>query len=314
VAIDALITRGTAAMRMGDEAGLADLQRAIAQAQEQGAISAELRARNNLAWLVVADDPRTTMDSARGGMELATRMGVGDMALQLAEVACAVAVDTGDWGWALATLGELRDQPQSPAHRIQFAATEATLRALRGEHEAVAVLEALKPIDPGTDPQILGAIDLAAAWIAFLDHRFEDAGQLGESSAARSLGAEQHAAFALAARASLRVGDPDRASRQLEAIRALHTRGRAVDGVRDTLEAGISALAGRHEEAEAAYRAAAAQLRELDLPLQLGLCLLDRAMFLPSSEASDIGAAVSIFERLEAGALLADLREPTRPS
>ena len=314
VAIDALITRGTAAMRMGDEAGLADLRRAIAQAQEQGAITAELRARNNLAWLVVADDPRATMDSARGGMELATRMGVGDMALQLAEVACAVAVDTGDWDWALTTLGELRDQPQSPAHRIQFAATEATLRALRGEQEPGAILEALKPIDPRTDPQILGAIDLAAAWIAFLDHRFEDAGELGEISAARSLGAEQHAAFALAARARLRVGDPDRASTQLAAIRALHTRGRAVDAVRDTIQAGISALTGRPDEADAAYRAAAEQLRALDLPLQLGLCLLDHETFLPSGEGSGSGAAVGIFEGLQARALLADLREPTRPS
>jgi hypothetical protein len=299
---------------MGDEAGLADLRRAIDQAQVQGAISAELRARNNLAWLVVADDPRATMDSARGGMELATQMGVGDMALQLAEVACAVAVDTGDWAWALTTLGELRDQPQSPAHRIQFAATEATLRALRGEQDPVTVLQALKPIDPETDPQILGAIDLAAAWIAFLDHRFEDARELGEISGARSLGAEQHAAFALAARASLRMGDLDRASTELAAIRALRTRGRAVDAVRDALEAGIIALSGRRDEAEAAYRAAAAQLRALDLPLQLGLCLVDRETFLPSGDGSDSGAAVAIFERLQAGALLADLREPTRQS
>jgi hypothetical protein len=225
-----------------------------------------------------------------------------------------VAVDTGDWDWALTTLGELRDQPQSPAHRIQFAATEATLRALRGEQDPVTVLEGLKPIDPSTDPQILGAIDLAAGWIAFLDHRFEDARELGEISGARSLGAEQHAAFALAARASLRLGDLDRANTELAAIRALRTRGRAVDAVRDALEAGISALAGRRDEAGAAYGAAAAQLRALDLPLQLGLCLLDHEMLLPSGDGSDRGAAAGIFERLQAGALLADLREPSRPS
>ena len=314
VAIDALITRGTAAMRLGDEAaGVADLQRAIAQAQEQGVISAELRARNNLAWLVVADDPHATMESARGGMELATQMGVGDMALQFAEVACAVAVDTGDWDWALATLGELHDQPQSPAHRIQFAASEATLRALRGETEAAAVLEALKPIDPETDPQILAAIDLAAAWVAFVEHRFEDARQLAETSAARSLGAEQHAAFALAARASLWLRDADQAARQLAAIGTLRTRGRAVDAVRDTLQAGISALTHRPDDAEAAYRAAAAQLRALDLPLQLGLCLLERQIFLGSHDGSR-GEAITVFERIGARALLADLREPTRRS
>jgi class 3 adenylate cyclase/tetratricopeptide (TPR) repeat protein len=313
VAVDALITRGTAEMRLGDEsAGLADLRRAIAQAQQRGVISAELRARNNLAWLVVADDPHATMDSARGGMELATRMGVGDMALQFAEVACAVAVDTGDWDWALATLAEFHDQPQAPAHRIQFAASEAILRALRGDADAGAVLEALEPLDPETDPQILAAIDLAAAWIAFLDHRLEDARRLADVAAARSLGAEQHAAFSLAARASLWLHDADRAAVQLAAIGGLRTRGRAVDAIRDTLRAGISALTAQPDEAEAGYRAAADRLRALELPLQLGICLLERATFLPTSDPAGRGEAISVLERIGAGALLADLREPTR--
>jgi class 3 adenylate cyclase/tetratricopeptide (TPR) repeat protein len=314
VAIDALITRGTAQMRLGNEAaGLADLQRSIAQAQEQGVISAELRARNNLAWLVVADDPHATMDSARGGMELATRMGVGDMALQFAEVACAVAVDTGDWDWALATLAEFHDQPQAPAHRIQFAATEATLRALRGEPDAATVLEAPEPLDPETDPQILAAIDLAAAWIAFLDGRLEDARRLAEVAGARSLGAEQHAAFALATRASLWLRDPDRAEAQLAAIGQLRTRGRAVDAITSTLEAGLAALTGHADRAEAASRAAADRLRDLDLPLQLGINLLERSIFTPTAKSSG-GDAISIFERIGARALLDHLREPTARS
>jgi class 3 adenylate cyclase/tetratricopeptide (TPR) repeat protein len=314
VALDALITRGTAEMRLGDESpGLADLRRAIAQAQEQGVISAELRARNNLAWLVVADDPHATMDSARGGMELATRMGVGDMALQFAEVACAVAVDTGEWEWALTTLAERRDQPQAPAHRIQFAASEATIRALRGEtEEASAVLEAVEPVDPETDPQILAALDLAAAWIAFLDHRFEEARQLAETSAARSFGAEQHAAYALAARASLWLHDPHRAAAQLAAIAGLRTRGRAVDAIRDVLQAGISAMTAQPDEAETGYEGSADRLRALDLPLQLGICLLEREAFLPSADGSSTREAVSVFERIGGGALLAGLREPTR--
>ena len=32
-------------------------------------------------------------------------MGVGDVAVQLGAVACAIAIDTGDWDWALGTTG-----------------------------------------------------------------------------------------------------------------------------------------------------------------------------------------------------------------
>ncbi|MEP6679905.1 MAG: adenylate/guanylate cyclase domain-containing protein [Chloroflexota bacterium] len=312
VAVDALITRGTAQMRLGnDGAGLADLRGAIAQAQVQELISAELRARNNLAWLVVADDPHVTIESARGGMELAARMGVGDMRLQFAEVACAVASDTGDSDWALVTLDDVRDQPQAPAHRIQFAASEAILRALQGDARAVKVLEALEPVDSDTEPQIMASIDFAAAWIAFLDHRFEDARRLAEGAAARSLGAEQHAAFALAARACLWLRDTERAATQLAAIGALRTRGRAIDAVTGNLQAGLSALIGRNDAAEAEYAAAADRLRDLDLPLQLGIGLLERAKFL-TMDRSNLAEAIRVFERIGAGALLAEVREPTR--
>ena len=128
VAIDALITQGTARTRLGDvDAGLEDLNTAIADAQRAELVGVELRARNNLAWLVVTDDPHRSLEAARDGMAVATRMGIEDMALQLAEVATAVAVDTGDWDWAVAALDETRDRPQAPAHRIQFACTRATL-------------------------------------------------------------------------------------------------------------------------------------------------------------------------------------------
>ncbi len=312
VAVDTLITRGTAQMRLGDEvAGLADLRGAITQAQDLDLIGAELRARNNLAWLVVADDPRATMDSARGGMELAARMGVGDMRLQFAEVACAVSVDTGDWDWALGVLDELRGQPQAAAHRIGFAAIEATLRALQGDGQAGAALEALEPLDPDTDPQILGAIDLAAAWIAFLDQRFEDARRLSGVAATRSLGAEQHTAFALAARASLWLRDTDRTEAQLAEIGGLRIRGRAVDAITGTLRAGVAALTGEAEAAELAYRTTTDRLRDLDLPLQLGIGLLERDTFLRTPAESDDGEAIRIFELLGAQPLLRQLRQPT---
>ncbi len=280
VAIDALITRGTAHLRLGhDAAGLSDLHGAIADAQQLGLLGAELRARNNLAWLIAPDDPRATMETARAGLELATRMGVDDMALQLAEVVCAVAVDTGDWDAALAVIEAARDRPQAPAHRIGFAAVEATLLALRGDPGAAAVLDRLPPRDPGTEPQILAALDMAWAWIAFVDGRLDDTVRLAMAAGGRSLGAERQAAFVLAARASLWLAEPAQMASAMARLRATRMHGRTVLASRLTLRAGFAALAGQkgagrlYEEATAAWRA-------LELPLHLALCLAERDRWL----------------------------------
>ncbi|HYN47977.1 MAG TPA: AAA family ATPase [Candidatus Nanopelagicales bacterium] len=302
VAVDALITRGTAQMRLGnDAAGLADLHAAIADAQRLGLIGAELRARNNLAWLVAPDDPQATMETARGGLELATRMGVGDMALQLAEVVCTVAIDTGDWDPALVVLEEVRDRPQAPAHRIQFVAIAATLRALRGDARAEALLDGLEPLDPETDPQILAGIDQARAWIALVDGRREDAERLAESAGARSLGAERHAALVLATRAALWLGDQLRVEAWIDRMGQMNMHGRAVLAAELTLRAGAAALADR-ESAGPMYMEAIASWRSLRLPLHLALCLAERQLLLPTIAGAvpDVGGA-------EAEAILTDL-------
>jgi class 3 adenylate cyclase/tetratricopeptide (TPR) repeat protein len=302
VAVDALITRGTAEMRLGhDAAGLADLHLAIADAQELGLIGAELRARNNVAWLVAPDDPRATMETARGGLELATRMGVGDMALQLAEVVCTVAIDTGDWDAALQVLDEVRDRPQAPAHRIEFAVSEAILRALRGDPEAAAVLDALEPLDPDTEPQIEAGIDQARAWIALVDGRLEDARRLAEAAGARSLGADRHAALVLATRAGLWQGNQPYVASWIARLGQMGMHGRAVMAAELTLRAGAAALADT-KSAGSMYAEAIASWRALRLPLHLALCLAERQRLDPG--AAGVGIDVG---GEEAEAILIDL-------
>jgi class 3 adenylate cyclase/tetratricopeptide (TPR) repeat protein len=317
VAVDALITRGTAQMRLGnDGAGLGDLHTAIADAQGLGLIGAELRARNNLAWLVAPDDPRATMATARDGLELATRMGVGDMALQLAEVVSTVAIDTGDWDAALAVLDEVRDRPQAPAHRIEFAVNEATLRALRGDPQAEDVLDALEPLDPDTEPQILAAIDKGRAWIAFVDGRLEDAQRLAESAGARSLGAERHAALVIATRAGLWLGDQAYMASWIARLGQMSMHGRAVVAAEETLRAGAAALADQ-ESAGPMYEEAVASWRSLRLPLHLALCLAERQRLLPAVAGAgpDVGGeeAEAILAALGATGMLRAIRLVASP-
>ncbi len=312
VAVDALITRGTAQTRLGDDrAGLADLHRAISEAERLGLIGAELRARNNLAWLVVSDDPHATMEAARGGMELATKMGVGDMVLQFGQVAGAVALDTGDWDWALEMLDQVRDRPQAAAHRIGSAASEAMIRALRGDPAAGPLLDALEPLDPDTDAQIAAGLDQARAWLAFVDGRLDDARVLAERAAAPSLGAEQHAALALATRASLWLGQAGAAEAGLARLEGLRVHGRAAAATELTLRAGAASLAG-DTASGGIYDEAIAAWRSLRLPLHLAMCLIERHRLLAraegGTEADGLAEAEAILQGLGARGLLRTIR------
>jgi hypothetical protein len=280
---DLLVTRGTARFRLGDEdAGLADLRLAIAEAEDAGSVRTELRARNNLAWLVVADDPRTAMDTAREAVELATTMGVGDLAAQLAEVACAVALDTGDWEWALATAAELEHRVVPEANKINLASAVSMIRALRGDARPLAAIEAMEPFPRDTDRQVLAGVDHARAWAAFVAGDFAGARGHAARATGASFGAERIQQWTLATRASLWMADPEGAADGLRELEALATRGRAGEAATMTLTAGLSALMGAADAVQQ-YRRAEEAWRQLDLPLHLSLCLLEAHRLLPGT-------------------------------
>ncbi len=275
IAVDALVTVGTGRFRDGDEAGgLADLRAAVEEARAEGLQTAELRARNNLAWLEVVDDPRRTLEIAREGGELASRIGMLDWAVQMAELGCLAAIDTGDWDWALATQARFDEQPISAAYRIDLAGSIATIQLLRGAAHPLAAIEALGPIDPTTDPQDAATLDHARAWRALLAGDFDEAATRAEAVAGVALGAERFRALTLRARARAwdRAADELRAA--LADLEALHVSGRAAEATWQTLAAGLAALDGSRA-AGAGYAAAARAWRTLDLPLHLALCLLE---------------------------------------
>jgi class 3 adenylate cyclase len=275
IAVDALITVGTGRFRAGDErGGLADLRAAIDEARSAGLQTAELRARNNLAWLEVVDDPRGTLEIAREGGELATRIGMLDWAVQMAELGCLTAIETGDWDWALATQARFDEQPISAAYRIDLAGSIATIQLLRGAEHPLAAIEALGPLDPATDPQDAAALDYARAWRELLAGNHEEAAALAVTVAGVALGAERFRALVLRARARAWSGAADELRVALDDLGALHVAGRAAAAARATLAAGLAALDGSRG-AGAEYAEAAAAWRALDLPLNLALCLLE---------------------------------------
>jgi hypothetical protein len=309
VATDARITRGAARGGVGDvQAGRSDLEAAIAECEAQGLFSLELRARNNLAWLLVADDPRRTVDAARIGFETGRRTGIQDMALQLGSVACATAIDTGDWDWALQSIDSLADEPMSPAHRIDLAATASILRGLRGQRTPDRPLAELDPLATDTDPQVVAQMNYARAWVAFLRRRFSVAHSLASEAAEGAIGVNRHAALVLAGRCALWARDRARLEGALRDIGAQGVTGRAAVAAVDTLHAGAAGLASDRGGAEGAWTAAIQAWRELELPLPLLLTLIERRRLLDDDrDGREIDA---LLERLDARgvARLAQLR------
>jgi tetratricopeptide (TPR) repeat protein len=313
VATDALITRGAALVAMGEErAGVDDLNRAIEQCAEGDLLGLELRARNNLAWLLVADDPRRTLESARRGFELGHQKGLRDMALQLASVAFVTAVDTGDWDWALTAIDELDDEAMAPSHRLDVAATSTIIRALRGEGKPERALTRLEPFPAETDAQVLAQVAYARAWVAFLRGRFRRARELAGAAVAPSVGFSRHAALVLSARAALWAGDAAGAQAVLDSLRTVPLNGRAAAAAVETIAAGAAAHAGRLAEARTGYRKAIALWRELDLPFPLALALLERDAFLPPARGKSSAEALALIDRLR-GVGLAQLARHAAP-
>jgi class 3 adenylate cyclase len=284
VAADAIVTRGTALVRLGRGAeGLAELDRAIGLAREGALLATELRARNNLAWLLVSDDPHATLANARAGGDLATTMGVGDMAVQLLEVACAAAIDTGDWEWALSTTAEITRGPVPQANRINLISQAAVLGAYTARRPPLRAFAAIQPLPPETDPQVASSVLYAQAWIAFLAGSLDEAQRLAAQAAVESFGAERSYQVALVGRAALWRGDRDAAAAAIGTFDGLPLTGRATRATSRTLAAGLAVLDGDSDPG--AFTTAADAWRELRLPLPLALCLLDAQRLLGGAAA-----------------------------
>jgi len=95
--------------------------------------------------------------------------------------------------------------------------------------------------------------------------------------------------------------------------------GRWYGASRRELKAGLDALEGRLDQSATGFRSAATSLRDLDVPLELGYCLLEWATLIgPDDPAARAAAAEAreIFTRLGSPPLLARLDEglARRPS
>ncbi len=309
VLVDALNTKSLVLGGQGrHQEQQALLERAIALARENDASIPLLRALNNLGvQLMVRADFAAARRTADEGLELARRMGHRDAEQQCIGSLCYLTWLLGDWE----TSRELRDLITAPGAYPAFYRAAATSNHALAQADFAAARAALATIESNqesADAQIRAGYFQIETEILLAEERYGEATVTARTSqtVSREVHTQLNALYwarELAAWAGL--GDTDRVDELLREGAQLPRaeRSRYVDAVEAEFTARLNALRGEHDEAFAAYAAAAGHYRLLELPYELAIVLIGHAQLLLEAGLTEESAplfteARAILERL----------------
>ena len=302
-----LVSRAWAVTRAGRPTEALVLLRGVVPfCDEHGFLNARMRCAMNLSAWELVGNPRRAMAAALDGLAIARRRRLAGWTGATAGNWAEGAFEVGEWDAILALVADLDAEGLLPADEsANIFGPVYMVRAYRGAvAEATEVLErVLRPLMD--DYQVARSYYDTACHLRFA---------AGDHEAMRRQGAEllgyreMYPYDAIpAARASLWLRD-------IADLRAVlgereTTAGRATDLRFGVIRAGLAALEGRLDDARAAYLDAEAGLRDLGIRFELGLALLEHAVFL-AGDGSALPAAQearAVFEALGATTLLARL-------
>jgi hypothetical protein len=310
--IEALDAKGGAYFNLGRHREATILGRGTLElADEIGSLRYRSWALMAIGIGTLEEDPAGAVRALLESAETARRAGdrTGEM-LALTNAAEG-AIELGRWDEAEEALHHLEGRELGAENELAREFSEILLQAHRGD-----VAAARRRLD-AMAPRIEAAEQLAMhTWfgrVSALVHllgvdpapAFEAAIEAVELEPG---GINAHYCAREAAHAAIWLRDPDGLHRAIEAMAPL--RGRWIDAVRRTAEAGLAALEGRREDALAGYERALSEWRALDTPLDQAFCAADMAHVLPDEELTTealtestafltgIGA-VSLLERIE---------------
>ena len=294
VIAEALLNRALALSFMGRvQEPTAILRGVLPMAEAHDLAATQLRALNNLSAGLGDQDPRSSHEVARTGVEVARRLGDrGWMLSFLSGLLNGALFTLGDWEEADRILAEIDVGELPAALRAEFLENAAYLHALRGEIEqAEATLGTVAPILATLDnPRVPAMKLLDAAFVHALAGRLTEAYEAGMAGAAMPVEQGLHCAE-WATHAAFWLGDAQRARAALALFEARPDRGRVVAARRQMLQAGVRALEGDRSGAIAGYREAIRSWRDMDLPFFLGLTLLEFATLVGPGEPEARAAA-----------------------
>jgi len=302
-----LITRGPALASLGRvREAIVTLVGAVSSGASNGWPDVELRARVNLSYAAAGDDPQLAYRVAREGLELARHLGMRGYGFYLLGNAAELAVQRGDWDWALAQL----DDAVAAIH-TDFTAQmrRAQIRGLRGVEVEEELERVAAFIADTTEVQAPASLDEVRAEVALARGDFAEAHRLAKRSYTQNI-APDSTAPRTAGRTAGWLGQASDAREALDLLRAQPGRVSAV--VRREIEAALAALDGRRAESLAGFVEAIRRWRELGADFEAALCGLDLTIMLgittPEARTAAEEAAV-IFRGLGAQPLLERLDE-----
>jgi tetratricopeptide (TPR) repeat protein len=302
-------------------AALASLQRirepvvlmsaAVELAHDLGDVALELRARNNLAAVQGNEDGDAALQAAREAYELATRLGVPQMAAWIAGAIGWGAIYEGlDWDAAIAMLERQIPESNAMSDRGRLMAVREHIIAWRGQEDPESAAERRQLTATVSDPDVSFWDQIGPAVLALVEGRYEEAERRFRESIRRPSQNSTDGRMGLILAAHL-ARDPAAAQEAIEAMEQEPYAGHYADGMRALAQAGLAALQGRDEEALEAYRLSLDELGHSGARFQVALVQLDALSLLPDEPAIAGWAneARARFEVLSSPPLLERLEE-----
>ena len=254
-------------------------------------------------------DPRAALQAEREALELARRLGRRTIVMTNTMNAAEDAIRTGEWDWAYEMVDQILGEDLGDSDRANALGVRITQNALRGEDTDALMTELERCLsgEPGRHADYTRA-DVRAT-IAWTRGDLAEAARHYRTVASLS---PLNAPYVLprAARAALWGGDAGGAAEDLAAFEATGTHGPATPANRTTIRAGLAAIDGNVPDAAVGYRQALAAWRDLGLPWDMALTIIDMAELL-GPEHPDVRAvapeAQAILEGLGARPFLARL-------
>lgn len=271
---------------------------AVELAHELGDITLELRARNNLGAVLATEDGDAAMRIAREAYELATRMGIGQMATWIAGgIAWGSTYEGLDWDAALRLLDSEIAGSLADGDRGRLVATHQLIVAWRGQEDQELAAERRRLLTSVSDPDtalwdmlVLAQVAVARGHYGEATRVFAEAVQIpGQNTTDARFGyvvSSQLARDVSAARAAR------------EAMADEPYAGSYVDALRTLADAGVSALEGQTDDALVGYREALAIYARTGVRFHAALAQLAALVTLPDERSID-GWGTEARERFE---------------
>ena len=280
-------------------------------AEEIGRPDIIATANSNLSFEVALDDPRLAVQLQREIIDLARQLGRRTMEITTLGNLSEDARRTGDWDWVLDEVNAVISLHPEGNDTVPLRLGRQNLGVYRGELDGDEMANLARALELISDPDLGVSYQDIQASAAYAAGRWAEAAAIWSSAAALS-DLNQPYILPRAGHAFVMAGDDGGAEGILERLRALGTRGRAVDADRAAIAAGIAGLRGDSAAALAGYSTAMAAWRNLDLPWDEALTTLEAVTVLGASEremARWVDGARATFERLRAAPLVERLDE-----